>query len=131
MVGRGERRGAGRAGAFRANREALVVRVRSSTPPTGDGGERREERSGVQKGAERGKGNEGRGREKKGRRKEGTVEVLTSGLQYSKRDVRLTRALGKLGLGRAPVLTVLGRKRAVNRRLGKLRHRALKPLAVE
>jgi hypothetical protein len=52
-------------------------------------------------------------------------------LQYTKRDVRLTRALGKLGLRRAPVLSFLGRKSAVNRRLGKLRHRALKLLAVE
>ncbi len=64
-------------------------------------------------------------------RKEDAVEVLTSGLQYTKRDVRLTRALGKLGLRRAPVLTFLGRKSAVNRRLGKLRHRAFKLLTVE
>lgn len=64
-------------------------------------------------------------------RKEDAVEVLTSGLQYTKRDVRLTRALGKLGLRRAPVLSFLGRKSTVNRRLGKLRHRALKLLAVE
>ena len=64
-------------------------------------------------------------------RKEDAVEVLTSGLQYTKRDVRLTRALGKLGLRRTPVLTFLGRKSAVNRRLGKLRHRAFKLLTVE
>ena len=64
-------------------------------------------------------------------RKEDAVEVLASGLQYTKRDVRLTRALGKLGMRRAPVLTFLGRKTAVNRRLGKLRHRALKLLAAE
>lgn len=59
------------------------------------------------------------------------VEALTVGLQYTKRDVRLTRALRKLGVRRPPVFAFLERKHFLNRHLGKLRHRMLQMLGEE
>lgn len=62
---------------------------------------------------------------------EDAVETLTVGLQYTKRDVRLTRALRKLGVRRSPVIPFLQRKHFLNRHLGKLRHRVLQRLGIE
>ena len=59
-------------------------------------------------------------------RREDAVETLAMGLKYARRDPRLNRALGKLGMRRPPVLRFLGRKNFFNRQLGKLRHQALK-----
>jgi len=54
---------------------------------------------------------------------EDAVWILTNGLQFTKRDSRLVRALEKLGVRRPPVLSFLDRKHFLNRQLGKLRHR--------
>ncbi|MBI4466584.1 MAG: tetratricopeptide repeat protein [Acidobacteria bacterium] len=64
-------------------------------------------------------------------KKSDAVEALTVGLQYTKRDVRLTRALRKLGVRRPPVFPFLERKHFLNRHLGKLRHRVLQMLGKE
>ncbi|MFQ5694612.1 MAG: hypothetical protein ACE5HB_01330 [Terriglobia bacterium] len=53
------------------------------------------------------------------------VECLTTGLQYTKRDARLVRALHNLGVRRRPVLRFLGRQNLLNRGLGRARHRLL------
>ncbi|MFQ5662664.1 MAG: tetratricopeptide repeat protein [Terriglobia bacterium] len=58
-------------------------------------------------------------------KKEDAVETLTVGLQYTKRDVRLARALRRLGVRRPPLFPFLDRRNFINRRLGKLRHRVL------
>jgi len=60
-----------------------------------------------------------------GRRDE-AIEALQAGLQYARRDVRLTIAMNKLTHRRAPVLNFLARKHPLNRQLGILRHQALK-----
>ncbi len=49
--------------------------------------------------------------------------TLYNGLQFTKWDSRLVRALEELGIRRPPVLTFLSRKHFINRQLGKLRHR--------
>lgn len=59
------------------------------------------------------------------------VEALTLGLQYTKRDIRLIRALRKLGVRRAPVFAFLERRHFLNRHAGKLRHRVLRMLGQE
>lgn len=59
------------------------------------------------------------------------VETLLVGLQYTKRDPRLKRALRKLGVRRSPVIPFLERKHFLNRHLGRLRHRVLKILGEE
>lgn len=59
------------------------------------------------------------------RRKEEAVEALMSGLPYTRRDARLLRALGKLGVRRPPILPFLDRRHFLNRHLGRLRHRVL------
>lgn len=59
------------------------------------------------------------------------VEALTVGMQYTKRDVRLLRALRKLGVRRAPVFSFLERQHFLNKHLGKLRHRILTLLGQE
>lgn len=59
------------------------------------------------------------------------VEALTVGLQYTKRDVRLVRALRKLGVRRPPVFPFLERRHFLNRHVGKLRHRVLQMLGKE
>jgi len=64
-------------------------------------------------------------------KKEDAVETLTIGLQYTKRDVRLTRALRKLGVRRPPVFAFLERRHFLNRHVGKLRHRVLQMLGKE
>ena len=64
-------------------------------------------------------------------KKEDAVETLTVGLQYTKRDSRLTQALRKLGVRRPPVIPFLERKHFLNRHLGKLRHRVLQMLGKE
>lgn len=64
-------------------------------------------------------------------KKADAVETLTVGLQYTKQDVHLTRALRKLGVRRPPVFPFLKRKHFLNRHLGKLRHRVLQRLGQE
>lgn len=64
-------------------------------------------------------------------KREDTVDTLTMGLRYTKRDLRLGRALRKLGVRRQPVFTFLDRKHFLNRSLGKLRQRVLKVLGDE
>lgn len=58
-------------------------------------------------------------------RRDHAVETLTIGLQLTKRDARLAKALHGLGVRRTPLLTFLDRKHFLNRQLGKLRHRVL------
>ncbi|PYV12307.1 MAG: hypothetical protein DMG23_01590 [Acidobacteria bacterium] len=58
-------------------------------------------------------------------KKEDAVWILNNGLQLTKRDPRLVRALAKLGVRRPPILTFLDRKNFFNRQLGKLRRRIL------
>lgn len=67
----------------------------------------------------------------KARRKEDAVYILTTGLQYTKQDVRLRRALRRLGVRRAPVFSFLGRGHPLNRHVGKLRHRLLELVGAE
>lgn len=59
------------------------------------------------------------------------VEALTVGLKYTKQDVRLTRALRKLGVRRPSVIPFLERKHFLNRNLGRIRHRLLQMLGKE
>jgi len=63
--------------------------------------------------------------------KEDAVEALQVGLTYTKQDVRLKRALRKLGVRRSPVISFLERKHFLNRYLGKARHKILKMLGQE
>lgn len=49
--------------------------------------------------------------------------TLYKGLQFTKWDSRLVRALEELGIRRPPVLTFLNRKHFINRQLGKLRQK--------
>lgn len=63
--------------------------------------------------------------------KEGAVEALQVGLTYTKQDVRLKRALRKLGVRRPPVIPFLERKHFLNRYLGKARHKILQILGHE
>lgn len=64
-------------------------------------------------------------------KKSDAVEALTIGLQLTKRDVRLIRALRKLGVRRPPVFPFLERRNFLNRHAGKLRHRVLQMLGRE
>ncbi len=59
-------------------------------------------------------------------RKQDAVETLVMGQKYTGRDVRLARALGKLGARRPAVLPFLDRRHFLNRHLGKLRHRTMR-----
>jgi hypothetical protein len=49
--------------------------------------------------------------------------TLSNGLQFTRCDRRLVRALESLGIRRPPVLSFLDRRHFLNRQLGKLRHR--------
>jgi Flp pilus assembly protein TadD len=51
------------------------------------------------------------------------IETLEKGLLSAGRDFRIRRALERIGMRRAPVLTFLHRSHPVNRTLGRLRHR--------
>lgn len=55
------------------------------------------------------------------------INVLEKGLVSAGRDFRIRRALERLGVRRAPVLSFLHRKHPVNRFLGELRHRLTGP----
>jgi tetratricopeptide (TPR) repeat protein len=55
--------------------------------------------------------------------REYALSTLYNGLQYTRWDNRLVRALELLGIRRPPVLTFLDRGNFLNRHLGKLRHR--------
>lgn len=60
-------------------------------------------------------------------KKADAIDTLTEGLPLTKRDPRLLKALAKLGMRRAPVLPFLKRDNLLNRKLGKLRSKVLKP----
>ncbi len=62
-------------------------------------------------------------------RKQDAADILARGLHYAPHDLRLRMALDRLSMRRAPVLKFLSRASAINRSLGKLRHRALQVLA--
>jgi predicted Zn-dependent protease len=55
------------------------------------------------------------------------IEVLEKGLASTGRDLRIRRAFNKLGRRRKPVLSFLHRSNAMNRILGKWRHRLMGP----
>ena len=55
------------------------------------------------------------------------IEVLEKGLASTGRDLRIRRAFNKLGRRRKPVLSFLHRRNAMNRILGKWRHRLMGP----
>jgi hypothetical protein len=55
------------------------------------------------------------------------IMTLEKGLVSAGRDFRIRRALEKIGVRRAPVLTFLHRSHPVNRALGKWRHRLTGP----
>lgn len=61
---------------------------------------------------------------RRARKKEDAVWILTSGLEFTKRDPRLSVALGKLGVRRPPIIRFLDRKNFLNRQMGRLRRRA-------
>jgi predicted Zn-dependent protease len=61
-------------------------------------------------------------------RKLDAADTLTRGLRYAPHDMRLKIALDRLAIRRPPVLWFLGRSNALNRNLGRLRHRALQLL---
>jgi len=63
--------------------------------------------------------------------KEDAVETLQVGLTYTKQDVKLKRALRKLGIRRPPVIPFLERKHFLNRYLGRARHKLLTALGKE
>jgi predicted Zn-dependent protease len=60
-------------------------------------------------------------------RRAGSLEdalwTLYNGLHFTRWDMRLVRALEKLGVRRPPVLSFLDRKHFINRQLGRLRQR--------
>jgi len=62
-------------------------------------------------------------------RKQDAADTLIRGLRYSPHDLRLKIALDRLAIRRPPVLSFLPRTHALNRHLGKLRHRAMQALA--
>jgi hypothetical protein len=55
------------------------------------------------------------------------IATLERGLVSAGRDFRIRRALEKIGVRRAPVVTFLHRSHPVNRTLGRLRHRLTGP----
>lgn len=55
------------------------------------------------------------------------IATLEKGLISTGRDVRIRRALKRIGLRREPVLSFLRRSHPLNRTLGKLRHRLAGP----
>lgn len=55
------------------------------------------------------------------------IQTLEKGLVSAGRDFRIRRALEKIGMRRAPVLTFLHRSHPINAKLGKLRHRLTGP----
>ena len=58
------------------------------------------------------------------------METLQAGLQFTARDPRLAHALNRLGNRRRPIFPFLGRKNALNRYAGRLRHLTLRLLHV-
>ena len=59
-------------------------------------------------------------------RRNDAVETLDTALKYCGADARITRIRAKLGKRSSPVLPFLDRGNALNRSLGKLRHRMLR-----
>jgi Flp pilus assembly protein TadD len=58
------------------------------------------------------------------------IEILQKGLLSAGRDFRIRRALERMGVRRSPVLKFLDREHALNRTLGRLRHRMSGPARV-
>lgn len=61
-------------------------------------------------------------------KREDAVDVLAEGMHYTNNDVRVARALARLGIRRPPVLPFVRRSNPINRALGKIRHRTHKLL---
>ncbi len=59
-------------------------------------------------------------------RNEDAVNTLVIGLQMTRQDPRVAKALRKLGVRRPPPIAFLDRNNFLNRQLGKLRHKVLK-----
>jgi predicted Zn-dependent protease len=55
------------------------------------------------------------------------IDTLEKGLVSAGRDFRIRRALERIGVRRAPVLTFLHRSHPMNRTLGRWRHRVTGP----
>jgi tetratricopeptide (TPR) repeat protein len=64
-------------------------------------------------------------------RRSKAIDTLEAAIELFGNDVRLKRARSRVEKRRAPVLTFLSRGNFFNRKLGKLRHRALKRLGKE
>ena len=64
-------------------------------------------------------------------RRSKAIDTLDAAMQLFGDDARLKRARSRVEKRRAPVLTFLSRGNFLNRKLGKLRHRALKRLGKE
>lgn len=64
-------------------------------------------------------------------KRQDAIETLDRGLQLTKRDARLVKALSKFGMRRPPVLSFLDRQHFLNRQLGRLRHRTMKSFGKE
>ncbi len=62
-------------------------------------------------------------------RRNEAVETLDAALKYCGADARITRIRAKLGRRSSPVLPFLDRGNALNRSLGRLRHRVWKHVA--
>lgn len=61
-----------------------------------------------------------------GFRRGDAIEVLTMGLKFTGRNPMILRMLGQLNERRPPVLAFLARDHAINRCLGRVRHRVMK-----
>jgi len=59
------------------------------------------------------------------------IRTLLEGLQFTRRDARIVKALRKLGVRKPPVLPFLSRNHGLNRELGDLRYRVLKTIHQE
>lgn len=58
-----------------------------------------------------------------GGKKDDAIEILITGLRFTRQDARLGDALDKLGRRQPPVLAFLDRKNILNMKLGKIRYR--------
>jgi tetratricopeptide (TPR) repeat protein len=61
------------------------------------------------------------------KRKGDAVDALREGLRFTKRDKRLVKALGKLGVRQGAVFPFLARSNPLNVQAGKIRHTLTKP----
>ena len=59
------------------------------------------------------------------------IQTLLEGLQLTRRDVRIVKALRKFSVRKSPVLPFLPRTHTLNRELGVIRYRVLKSIGQE